>query len=66
MSKRQFTLKELRVSHAKATQEKMAEELGVSLRTYIRYEVNGIPGHARKSVERLASEMGATISPGTP
>ena len=66
MTKRITTLKQLRTAHANTTQAKMAEELGVSLRTYIRYEVNGIPGHARKSVERLAAELGASLSPSAP
>ncbi|WNO05999.1 helix-turn-helix transcriptional regulator [Rhodoferax mekongensis] len=51
-----MTLKELRKQILKLTQAEFAEQLGVSVRTYIRYEHDGAPEPILKLAGHIAAE----------
>lgn len=55
------TAKQLRADLLQWTQDKMAREMGVSLRTWCRWEAGRMPRPAWKALARLAEAHGATL-----
>lgn len=56
-----FNLRNIRTNLLKITQEDLADKLGISLRTYIRYESSDrLPPMARRDINALLVERGIT------
>lgn len=57
-----MTLKEARKKVLKLTQEQMAQQIGVSVRTWARYENNGCPAPVLKLVSMMVSHRATPSS----
>jgi len=52
-----MNLREARVKHLKMTQRELAKSIGVSERTFIRYEQNGAPEPVMQLIERMVRDL---------
>jgi DNA-binding XRE family transcriptional regulator len=58
----EFNLRHTRTNVLAYTQEKLAEKLGVSVRTYIRYEKNNVvPPMVRRAIDSILTERGLPV-----